>query len=696
MKYENKGYPLPDVINPPDRVCITVPVPNDPTHLDNFYGALFTLTRWFNYRENPAKTGKATADVWSEIFQNLSQSECLMPTQYRMDSCGLIEFSVDGGETWETLANFSDCFIWRAPDSDARNVVQSAGNYRTIQFKRQTGQTAPLTEWRYENDTLRAWIDYLGNYRARALSASADTLFLGERVLGFNAEWAYNANNFRVMLTSQNGYAWWGNTPNSQLVLKAFNAASGLQAGTDLVVISGINRWRQNGFFNLNSSYDGTHNALFSADQTSRSAAGFQAISGQTTPIWRNLDATGNELSGTDKYGFLYNRLIATVPGFSDAKTGAMAVDSVNQKFYIKMPSSWVEIVGGTSGITDVTIDTTECTDAPTAEIVGNTLNITIPQPLCASDLPDFPTYYHRERSRPLPGDFTQLEFMIHADEHVVLPWQLANGDSLLIAVMDGWWDDEQFNTGASVPAQPGYEGNGRVMFTGLPGTFTYNALDPSPTEPHMALLTAYHSLTAPTFRHIAENGLLVIEDIDPDAKYAWFQPNTQSIYRTGALHIAVTLYASDYEWEIDLDFTSSDHSDKVLWNTVTYGDTPAVGVNGYGGLGVSRVNFTAKLTGDITTYTTEYIIEGYLVNPAGTGQLYLAPLVPPYSDPAPTMAYGTTLAHIDGPFGSPGFTTGAIGIEGNLPLYPGNAYETYLTRVRIRGTGTLPVITPT
>lgn len=77
-----KGFKLPENPTTTERVYVCVPVPNDPTHIDNFWGALWELTRWFNYKKDDVEphAGKLAADVWRDIFVSIDLGDdCTMP-----------------------------------------------------------------------------------------------------------------------------------------------------------------------------------------------------------------------------------------------------------------------------------------------------------------------------------------------------------------------------------------------------------------------------------------------------------------------------------------------------------------------------------------------------------------------------------------------------------------------------------------
>lgn len=70
----HKGWPVPSTINPEERLYVCLSVPNDPTHISNFLGAMFELMRWTNYRRTNDTRGKQTADVWRTIWEAIEFS----------------------------------------------------------------------------------------------------------------------------------------------------------------------------------------------------------------------------------------------------------------------------------------------------------------------------------------------------------------------------------------------------------------------------------------------------------------------------------------------------------------------------------------------------------------------------------------------------------------------------------------------
>lgn len=71
---KDKGYLIPDVIDPPDTVCIRIEVPNDDKHFYAFWGALDTLGIAHSWVWDGLKSGKAVAQVWRDTIETARQT----------------------------------------------------------------------------------------------------------------------------------------------------------------------------------------------------------------------------------------------------------------------------------------------------------------------------------------------------------------------------------------------------------------------------------------------------------------------------------------------------------------------------------------------------------------------------------------------------------------------------------------------
>lgn len=79
-------WTLPIVIDPPDHICFTIPVPNDIHHIGAFYGAIFNLTSARFWQDDTTHTALLVAKVWQNIFYNLTRGACeLTPENIGID-----------------------------------------------------------------------------------------------------------------------------------------------------------------------------------------------------------------------------------------------------------------------------------------------------------------------------------------------------------------------------------------------------------------------------------------------------------------------------------------------------------------------------------------------------------------------------------------------------------------------------------
>jgi hypothetical protein len=108
-------WTLPDVINPTERLCFTIEVPNNLYHIAAFRGALYMLTSAIFWQDDPHHKAKDVALVWQEIYDNVRACipdnsgntgillEDLMSQQIRIspdDPCILQMWCIDHWEDW--------------------------------------------------------------------------------------------------------------------------------------------------------------------------------------------------------------------------------------------------------------------------------------------------------------------------------------------------------------------------------------------------------------------------------------------------------------------------------------------------------------------------------------------------------------------------------------------------------------------
>jgi len=119
-----EGWSIPDVIDPPESMSVTICIPKNIDHMKAFWGALWELTFWNNWQRNEAHEGKLVADVWYRYWlswdRNMTDIDCedgmatccIDPViENRIDPVtGRPQIRVDGG-------------AWRADPADPKNKV---------------------------------------------------------------------------------------------------------------------------------------------------------------------------------------------------------------------------------------------------------------------------------------------------------------------------------------------------------------------------------------------------------------------------------------------------------------------------------------------------------------------------------------------------------------------------------------------
>jgi len=62
--------PLPEIIDPPKRRCVTIEVPDDRMHFAAFWGHFFGMTRWYTWKLDSEHKGKALAAVYQTVYDD--------------------------------------------------------------------------------------------------------------------------------------------------------------------------------------------------------------------------------------------------------------------------------------------------------------------------------------------------------------------------------------------------------------------------------------------------------------------------------------------------------------------------------------------------------------------------------------------------------------------------------------------------
>jgi len=102
---------LPAVVDPPDRICYVIAVPNEPQHIAAFNGALLDLASAMQWADDEAHTAKDVALVWRAAIDDMTKGECDMIVQFRQPDLCTLEASYDGGATWSLIYDANACVI---------------------------------------------------------------------------------------------------------------------------------------------------------------------------------------------------------------------------------------------------------------------------------------------------------------------------------------------------------------------------------------------------------------------------------------------------------------------------------------------------------------------------------------------------------------------------------------------------------
>lgn len=120
-------WALPAVIDPPDRLCAVVPVPNDREHIAAFMGALYDLAKAYAWQNDASHTAMQVAAVWLNIWENIRLGNCALgaggdDVQFRQNGCKL-EFSIDCVH-WQTLYDPTACINAIAAQPGGGGIIQ--------------------------------------------------------------------------------------------------------------------------------------------------------------------------------------------------------------------------------------------------------------------------------------------------------------------------------------------------------------------------------------------------------------------------------------------------------------------------------------------------------------------------------------------------------------------------------------------
>jgi len=104
MANRRPPWKIPDVIDPPNRRCIKIEVPDDPQHIQILWGVLRGLSDWQRWEQEPSHKATLVAQVWRKVVYAIDwsiMSCCPEVTNSYYDENGILQVSYDGGLTYE-------------------------------------------------------------------------------------------------------------------------------------------------------------------------------------------------------------------------------------------------------------------------------------------------------------------------------------------------------------------------------------------------------------------------------------------------------------------------------------------------------------------------------------------------------------------------------------------------------------------
>lgn len=128
-KTKGDGIPIPDVLDPPDSMRMTLCIPKNRDHMAAFFGALYQLTVWQSWQEDDAHSGAILARVWWRYFQSWNRTMNDIDCEDGMSQCcvepsitkrinpdtGQTEQSTDNGATWSPASGGLPQYIVQPP-----------------------------------------------------------------------------------------------------------------------------------------------------------------------------------------------------------------------------------------------------------------------------------------------------------------------------------------------------------------------------------------------------------------------------------------------------------------------------------------------------------------------------------------------------------------------------------------------------
>lgn len=157
---------LPDVIDPPERICFQISVPNNRLHLAAFRGALWNLASAINWQDDPAHKAKDVAQVWRKIYDQVVSIACELPPasgagggviipMFRQNPDNACQLQVSlGNDCWCTIFDASLCNPNPTQPGSGGPGRPGPGQFASDCYTLQANQALNLPFAVYPGDTL--------------------------------------------------------------------------------------------------------------------------------------------------------------------------------------------------------------------------------------------------------------------------------------------------------------------------------------------------------------------------------------------------------------------------------------------------------------------------------------------------------------------------------------------------------------
>lgn len=181
---QKSRWTLPEVVNPPGKLCFTIHVPNERYHIAAFLGAIYELAKPYSWQNDPAHTAIDVGTVWRDIFYSLTSSACDIPCPIPIDEMA-VDMSVCEQIRYNPATNKFEglcCGVWSVISG------QPTGGFALAP----TAQGAPLPAAGGGCQIYQGSLDANGQWLSPAPINAGDTI----QIMSINGAWTDGGANW--------------------------------------------------------------------------------------------------------------------------------------------------------------------------------------------------------------------------------------------------------------------------------------------------------------------------------------------------------------------------------------------------------------------------------------------------------------------------------------------------------------------